>query len=64
MSKHFIVIPLYDHTPDSEVDEILLDLERLGFSSKPYQVRGEEPPADRTDRTLTHAERLDRAQNG
>jgi hypothetical protein len=49
-SKHFIVIPLYDHTKDDEVAEILEDLERLGFSSKPYQVRGVEPPAETTAR--------------
>jgi hypothetical protein len=34
--QHFIVIPLYDHTSEQEVDELLDDLGRLGLAIDPY----------------------------
>lgn len=35
-----IVIPLYDHTPDDEIREIMAELDRLQFSIRPIVVGG------------------------
>jgi len=38
-SKHFIVVPLYDHTPDDEVQDILDNLKDIGLDDC-YRMRG------------------------
>lgn len=35
----YIVIPLYDHAKAAEIDEILADIDTLGFSNDPFYVR-------------------------
>lgn len=35
-----IVIPIYDHTRDREIEEIMVELERLGFAMRPVVVSG------------------------
>ena len=41
----FIVIPVYDHTDDQEMREIMDDLDRLGFAKQPYLAAAEKLPA-------------------
>jgi hypothetical protein len=42
--ERFIVIPIYDHTDDSELAEIFAELSRLGFSNQPYLSSSEKLP--------------------
>lgn len=32
----YIVIPIYDHTDEDEVEEIMDELSTLGFANSPY----------------------------
>lgn len=32
----YIVIPIYDHTDEDELEDIMADLDRLGFANSPY----------------------------
>ena len=43
--KRFIVIPLYDHTPDDEVADIMQQLHDMQFGIDPYVGASEELPA-------------------
>lgn len=41
----YIVIPIYDHTDEDEVEEIMSELDRLGFANSPYLAESAEMPA-------------------
>jgi len=43
--QRFIVIPIYDHTPDDEVTEILEVLDEFGLAQEPYVARALQLPA-------------------
>jgi hypothetical protein len=64
MPAQFLVIPLYSHTSDAEVVDLLAQLDQLGFAQAPYLARGTMPEATTLSRRCECGEPEDGGEFG